>query len=235
MIILMENSKNASLSLYAKRPLFFNLGLVIAITLCFIAFEFKVYITDEETVKLPDQPDVLFVMQEVKNTVQPPKVKPDLVQPKKEILPNIVDKKPEEPANDEAKVEAIDLDGLKDLVAGDAPAKEEVESAPVDPWALENQPNYKKGGLEAFYQYLASEIEYPKKEQRMGVEGKVYLSFIIEKDGSLTDIKVLKGISEGLDTEAVRVLKASPHWEPGKQRGQPVRVRMTIPINFQLN
>jgi protein TonB len=68
----------------------------------------------------------------------------------------------------------------------------------------------------------------------MGIEGKVYVQFVVDKDGTLTDIKALKGIGAGCDEEAVRVIGGSPKWKPGKQRGRPVKVRMVLPIIFKL-
>lgn len=68
-----------------------------------------------------------------------------------------------------------------------------------------------------------------------GIQGKVYIQFVIERDGSITDVKVLRGVDASLDKEAVRVVKAMPKWKPGKQRGKPVRVSYTLPINFQLS
>ena len=82
--------------------------------------------------------------------------------------------------------------------------------------------------------YLAKEIQYPAMAQDAGIEGKVYVGFIVEKDGSLSNIRVFRGIGGGCDEEAVRVLKASPKWTPGKQRGKAVRQKMTIPIAFVL-
>ncbi|GAA5031930.1 biopolymer transporter TonB [Marivirga lumbricoides] len=234
MIILMENSKNATRSLYAKGPLFFNIGLIISITLCFIAFEFKVHITDEETVVLPEDPGIIIVMTDVKRTVQPPKVRPELIKPKKEILPNIVDKEPPV-KNDTKELAPVDIEEINNAMDADGPPEEIVEdNTPYLLGALEVKPEY-KGGMDAFYKFLSEEIKYPRREQQRNIGGKVYLSFVIEKDGSLSDITVLKGVSEGLDQEAIRVLKAAPAWNPGKQRGQPVRVKMTIPITFQLN
>jgi protein TonB len=90
------------------------------------------------------------------------------------------------------------------------------------------------GGYEAFYQYIKQELKYPSQAQRMSVQGKVYVQFIIERDGSLSDVKVLKGIGAGCDEEAVRVLSQSPSWQPGKQRGRPIRQRMVMPMVFKL-
>lgn len=91
------------------------------------------------------------------------------------------------------------------------------------------------GGEKAFLQYLADNLEYPRTAARLGVTGRVFLKFVVEKDGSLTDIQVMKGIGAGCDEEAVRVLASAPKWKPGKQRGVPVRVYKIIPIYFLLH
>ena len=77
-------------------------------------------------------------------------------------------------------------------------------------------------------------MEYPAQARRMGVEGKVFVQFVVDKDGSLTDVKAVKGIGAGCDEEAVEIVKSAPKWKPGKQRGKAVRVRMIIPITFRL-
>ncbi|PTQ94028.1 protein TonB [Mucilaginibacter yixingensis] len=92
-----------------------------------------------------------------------------------------------------------------------------------------------KGGPEAWSKFLQKNLRYPGMAQEAGASGKVFLSFIIEKDGHLTDIKLVRGAGYGFDEEALRVLKLAPAWSPGKQNGNPVRVQYTIPINFQLS
>ncbi|MEM8969932.1 MAG: TonB family protein, partial [Bacteroidota bacterium] len=99
---------------------------------------------------------------------------------------------------------------------------------------VEEQPEY-EGGMEVFYQYIASEIKYPAQARQRGIEGKVFVQFVVEKDGALSDVQVIKGIGEGCDQEAIRVVENSLAFKPGKQRGKPVRVRMVMPITFQLN
>ena len=99
--------------------------------------------------------------------------------------------------------------------------------------ALELQPTF-PGGMDKFYKYLSKAIRYPSMAQEQGVQGKVFLSFIIEKNGTLTDIKVVKTLGAGTDEEAVRVLKGSPKWMPGIQNGKEVRVKYNIPISFSL-
>lgn len=90
------------------------------------------------------------------------------------------------------------------------------------------------GGMKVFYNYISHNLQYPNKAKRMGVEGRVFVEFVVEKNGSLTDVKAVKGIGGGCDMEAVRVLSNAPNWKPGKQRGVPVRVRMVMPIMFKL-
>jgi protein TonB len=99
--------------------------------------------------------------------------------------------------------------------------------------AVEHEPEF-KGGVQAFYAYLTHTIHYPAKAREHNIQGKVFISFIVEKDGSLSDIKIVRSVSEDLDAEALRVIKGSPHWNPGLQNGKPVRVAYTMPLSFAL-
>jgi periplasmic protein TonB len=99
--------------------------------------------------------------------------------------------------------------------------------------AVETEPAY-PGGMAKFYEYLGKNIHYPAVAKENNVQGKVFVTFVVEKDGSLTDIKVLRGIGSGCDEEAVRVLKASRKWTPGIQNGRQVRVQYNVPISFTL-
>lgn len=99
--------------------------------------------------------------------------------------------------------------------------------------AVENSAEF-KGGVDAFYQYLGKSIHYPKAARNANVQGKVFATFVVEKNGSLTHVRILKGIGYGCDNEAVRVLKASPKWKPGRQNGKIVRQQYTVPITFTL-
>jgi periplasmic protein TonB len=100
--------------------------------------------------------------------------------------------------------------------------------------SIEKQPEF-PGGISKFYGYLSKAIKYPPMAQENNVQGKVFLSFVVEKDGKLTDIQVTRGLGSGTDEEAIRVLKASPRWNPGIQNGKPVRVKYNINVNFTLN
>ncbi|WP_297098242.1 energy transducer TonB [uncultured Draconibacterium sp.] len=99
---------------------------------------------------------------------------------------------------------------------------------------VEDMPEF-PGGDEALRKYIANALNYPEVAQKNGIQGKVYVSFVVEKDGSIGDAKIERGVDPSLDKEALRVVKALPMWKPGKQRGKTVRVQYTVPINFALN
>ena len=98
---------------------------------------------------------------------------------------------------------------------------------------VEEMPQY-PGGEAAMMEYVAKNIVYPKEAQEKGISGRVFVGFIVEKDGSVSNVKVLRGIGGGCDEEAVRVIKSMPKWKPGKMQGEPVRVSYQMPINFKL-
>ena len=98
---------------------------------------------------------------------------------------------------------------------------------------VEDMPAF-PGGMEAMIQFISSNIQYPADAQKQKVDGRVLVNFVVEKDGSITEVKVIKPAFPSLDAEAIRVVKAMPKWKPGYQRGQAVRVQFTMPINFSL-
>ena len=98
---------------------------------------------------------------------------------------------------------------------------------------VEEQPSF-PGGDEARIKYLQENLKYPEEAKEIGTQGRVFLTFVIETDGSITDVKILRGIGSGCDEEAIRVVKTMPKWIPGKQRGNPVRVQFNLPVRFVL-
>jgi TonB family protein len=115
----------------------------------------------------------------------------------------------------------------------------EDKSAPMDAdtdqvfQLVEMDPEF-PGGMEALTKYLSENIKYPEQAKKDKIQGKVYISFVVEKDGSVADAKVLRGIGGGCDEEALRVVNAMPKWTPGKQRGEAVRVQFNLPVAFKL-
>jgi periplasmic protein TonB len=98
---------------------------------------------------------------------------------------------------------------------------------------VEQQPEF-PGGLEAMMKFIQKNMKYPAQARRMGTEGKVFVGFVVNKDGGITDVETIKGISAECDKEAARVVSLMPHWKVGKQNGKPVRVKYVLPINFKL-
>jgi TonB family protein len=98
---------------------------------------------------------------------------------------------------------------------------------------VEAEPEF-PGGMEALMKYLSENIKYPEQAKKDKIQGKVYISFVVEKDGSVAGAKVLRGIGGGCDEEALRVVNAMPKWTPGKQRNTPVRVQFNLPVAFKL-
>jgi protein TonB len=118
----------------------------------------------------------------------------------------------------------------KEVIAQPEPPKEE-ETKVFD--VVEQMPSF-PGGPSALMQYLASNIKYPVVAEENGVQGRVIVTFVVEKDGSITDVRVVKSVDPSLDKEAQRVVKSMPKWIPGKQNGSAVRVKYTVPVTFRL-
>lgn len=98
---------------------------------------------------------------------------------------------------------------------------------------VEQMPEF-PGGMEKMMGFVSKNVRYPQQARDANVSGKVYVQFVVRKDGSITDIKTVRGIGSGCDEEAMRVVKSMPNWTPGTQRGKPVDVRMILPVNFSL-
>ena len=99
---------------------------------------------------------------------------------------------------------------------------------------VEDNPEF-VGGMEKLYKYLSENIKYPEMAKENSIQGRVYVQFVVWKDGSIRDVKVVRGVHATLDKEAVRVVKSMPKWTPGKQRGKPVNARFTLPIKFKIS
>lgn len=161
----------------------------------------------------------------------PPVVKPD--NEVKEQPPKIEELKVADPGQKTVKGDP-NADIKIDVPVGNSETKQVTEEDPNKVFtAVEKEPTF-PGGTDAFRNYLGKNIQYPAVARENNVQGRVYLSFVVERDGSLTDIKVVRGIGSGCDEEAMRVMRRSPKWTPGIQNGRPVRVAYTIPISFTL-
>ena len=121
-----------------------------------------------------------------------------------------------------------------DTLRMDTIHKEVIEDGELFGCIVETMPSF-RGGEQKLFEFIGNNVVYPQEAKEAGIEGQVFVEFYIEKDGTVTDGKVLKGIGYGCDEEALRVIGLMPKWYPGKQRGKAVRVRYTLPINFKLS
>ena len=213
-----------------RKMLFGSIGLMVSLLAVVTIFEWKVYDTGD-VVDLQASAIQVEELLDIPNTEQPPPP------PKKVIQqPNVVEVSEEEIIED---IEInLDMDitedmSIEEVVIDDDMGAPEEEKADEIFLIVEQAPE-PVGGMQSFMQYLAENLEYPQKAIRMQVSGRVYVQFVVNADGSLTDLTVVKGIGAGCDEEAIRVLKNAPKWIPGKQRGRNVRVRMVIPVFFML-
>ena len=130
----------------------------------------------------------------------------------------------------EGNDETAEVKHVEEKIAEPEPVKEE-ETKVFD--VVEQMPSF-PGGQSALLQYLSSNIKYPVVAEENGVQGRVIVTFVVEKDGSITDVRVVKSVDPSLDKEAQRVVKSMPKWIPGKQNGSAVRVKYTVPVTFRL-
>lgn len=231
----MELKKSPKADLQNKKKYFLQIGIIIALAIVIGLFSWS---QSEKVIEQVGSQSEVVEQDVIEITVQDEKPKVEVVQTKTVTISEIINV-----VKNDAKI-TEDLSFLDDFSGDDfkiefkstGPKKEDVveEEAPVI--RAEQMPKFgKSGGLDEFRTWCFQQIVYPQAAVDNGIQGSVVLSFVIEKDGTLTNIKVLRSRDRDLDAEAVRVLKSSPKWQPGKNRGKPVRVTYTLPINFQLH
>ena len=223
----MELKKNPKYDLTKQRGMFFNLGLSISVMIAILAFEWPNR-SDQQMIDLGSMEDDFENILQIPPTTQPPPPPPKVQTP--EIIEVPDEEEIEEKIDIELDVEVTEDTQIEEIVFADAPEEVSDEIFMV----VEKLPEF-PGGEAAFMKFLYERIKYPMVAKKMGIEGRLYLQFVVEKNGSVTDLSVLKGLGAGCDEEALRVMKLVPNFTPGKQRGTPVRVKMTIPIVFKLS
>jgi len=223
----MEAKKTEKADLEKKSSFFFSIGLVVTMVLVIMAFENKQY--DETLAELVGKNTNTFEeMIEVPPTDVPPPPPPQIQAPVIIEVPD--EEKIEEEIDVKFDVEASEETKIQEVVVVAEEPKEEVEEI----FTIVEEPASPKGGMPAFYKYVGEKVKYPAQARRMGIEGKVFVEFVIGKDGSISEVKAVKGIGAGCDEEAVRIVQGAPSWTPGKQRGKAVKQRMVLPITFKL-
>lgn len=226
----MEAKKTPSADLTRKSGMFLNLGLAIAVGATLAAFEWKSF--DEGALKdLGQVTDNFEEILDIPITEQPPPPPPPPLElPVIKEIPDEVEIEDKIEVNFDVDVKETTV--IQEVVISEAAPVEEKADVIFD--VVETQPN-PPGGMSGWNEYLSKNLKYPTQARRMGVEGTVIVVFVVNTDGSIQDVEVLRGIGGGCDEEALRVVSAAPKWEPGKQRGRPVRTRMRLPIRFKLS
>ena len=228
----MEVKKAPHANIETHKVTFFLMGMVVALALLFVGFEWSSTLSKlDETVIVQD----VLAEEEIELTQREPEPPPPPPPPEPEV-PDVIEVT-------EEKVETkIDLSSLEDdqskaqvqtYIPPPPPKPVEEEATEEIFVVVEQQPEF-PGGMTALMKFLGDNIKYPVIAQENGIQGRVITNFVVERDGSISDVQVVRGQDPSLDKEAVRVIKTMPKWKPGQQRGKPVRVRFTLPVVFRL-
>jgi protein TonB len=229
----MELKKNPKADLEKRRGLYLEIGLVTIMVLALAAFEWKSYDQEQiEVVQRTAMDEVEDVIIQTQQEELPPPPPPE--QPEVTTELNVI----EDDAESENEVDMSSFQRQEEATNIEiTPVKieeEEEEEEQTIFQVVENDPEF-PGGVEAMYKYLAQNIKYPQLARENNITGRVYVTFVVERDGSVSGVRVLRDIGGGCGAEAVRVVKSMPKWTPGKQRGKAVRVQYNLPVNFSLH
>jgi protein TonB len=227
----MELKKSPKADLENKRNTFVQIGLVISLGLCLLAFEWTSKVEKAAslgTVATQEVEDEIIPITRQEEVKPPPPPPPPKVV---EVL-NIVDN--ETDIDEELDIQDTEADD-KTVIDVAPIIKQEEEKAEESQvfFIVEDMPEFPGGEL-ALRKFIANAIKYPVIAQENGIQGKVYVNFVVDKDGSITNAKIARGVDPSLDKEALRVVNSLPKWKPGMQRGKPVKVSYTVPISFVL-
>ncbi|MCF8303384.1 MAG: energy transducer TonB [Bacteroidales bacterium] len=224
----MLNKKSNSANLENKRTLFLQIGMIVALGIVLTAFEWKSYEKMNFIIggiSPEDVPEEQIIQTDHVKPKIPPKPRPanalEIVENTEELDEEI---EIDASADQDTKIEPYQFDPPEENA-------DETEDGPFVPY--QEPPSFPGGEMERI-KFLQKHLNYPAEAREIGLEGTVYIYFVVEIDGSLTNIKVMRSIGGGCDEEALRVVKKMPKWNPGTQRGRPVRVRYRLPIRFTL-
>lgn len=228
----MEAKKSDKANLEKTKTMYTLLGLVVALSIVILAFEWKSYDKEVEAEQLTQ------VVQEVEEMIiqtrqEEPPPPPEEPQQAETTEFEIVDDDQE--LENEFNIETFENTGNAEVFIPKVEVEEVEEEAEEETifTVVEESASF-PGGMQELYKYVGSNLVYPQQARETGTQGKVFITFVVEKDGSLTDVKVLRDIGSGCGEEAVRVVKSMPKWKPAKQRGKAVRMRFNLPISFTL-
>lgn len=227
----MEIKKSPKADLEGKKGLFFEIGLALALAVLLFAFEWKSSAGEVSTFQtVPEEQveeEIIPITQQMLKPPPPPPPAPKLTD-----LMEIVD----DASTIDEDLEILDAEDDSENKPVENPSDfgeyGDEETGDDDIFQIvEDVPTFPFGDVS---KWIAKNVKYPQIAAENNIQGKVFMNFVIEKDGSITDVKVLRGVDPALDKEVIRVIKSMPKWKPGKQRGKPVRVSFNLPITFTL-
>ncbi len=226
----MELKKTPKADLKNKQGLLLEIGFIFALGVMILAFNYtpkEHRIQQVETVAAVVEEEIIEITrQDLKPPAPPKKIEIKVLSTLLKVVDNetVVETDVDFTEFDEDTEVLQSIDGVEDAVEDDTPFL-----------VAEYMPSFQGGDLSKFHKWVQSQVVYPQIAQENGISGRVTLTFVIEKDGSLTNIQILQSPDALLSDEATRVLKMSPKWTAGRQRNQTVRVRFTLPVVFNLN
>ena len=230
----MEVKKSPKADLERGKTMSVLMGFIVGLAVLFVGFEWST--KDVMVVDETDQVQDVIADEEIEITRQentPPPPPPPAAPAVAEVLTVV---------EDDVELADVEIASSEDdasaaqqetYVAPVVEEEEEEESAQQIFTVVEKQPEF-PGGMSELMKFLAKSIKYPVIAQENGIQGRVVCSFVVNRDGSIVDIQVMRGVDPSLDKEAVRVIGTMPKWKPGEQRGKPVRVRFILPVQFRL-
>ena len=229
----MEAKKSPKADLEKKKGLYLEIGLVVILALVLLAFNIKNYDEDDKIVvqeqaAVVDEADVEIT--DPNDPPPPPPEEPEAPQTEFEVVDN------NEEADDIVVNVEDNANATQEQYVPPAPPannNEDLDDEILQFAVIEDAPEF-PGGEAELYKYLGKNIKYPQMARDQNIEGRVFVTFVIEKDGSIANPKVLRDIGGGCGEEALRVVRSMPKWKPGKQRGKTVRVQFNLPVAFQL-
>lgn len=228
----MELKKSDKANLEKTKTMFILAGMVAALSIVIVAFEWKSYDKEEEALQLTQ------VVQEVEEVIitRQEETPPEPEQPQQQETTDFEIVDDDQELQNEFTVESFENTSNTDVIIQKVEINEEPEAEEKEDvifTVVEESATY-PGGMDKMYEYIGKNLKYPQQARETGTQGRVYVSFVVEKDGSLTDIKVVRDIGSGCGEEAVKVVKSMPKWKPAKQRGKIVRMQFTLPVSFTL-
>ena len=230
----MEIKKSSKANLENKKLLFTEIGLIVALGIVYFAFDWstaeKQVSVFEETAEVVEAEEMVPITQET----PPP---PPTAAPKIPILSDQIDIVDDEIQVDDNLFMNLEDDasmGVEIMDYVETVEEEVVEEEAIPFQFVEEKPSFMGGDANAFSKWVNERLVYPEIAKENGVSGRVTLQFTVNTDGTVSNIKVLRGVDPSLDKEAVRVVSMSPKWTPGKQRDRAVKVTYTFPVIFQL-